>query len=116
MQEKINTRDILCVLPEVQPRNYYIYIHRYLSDNQVFYVGKGSGDRYKKFSNRSYMWKIAAYENGVQVEILHDNLSEEEAFALEIKLIKEYGRIWDGTGNLINIHEGGFYKPSYRKR
>jgi hypothetical protein len=43
---------------------------------------------------------------GLEVKILHENLTENEAFDIEKRLITEYGRL-DNTGCLINLTDGG---------
>lgn len=42
-----------------------------------------------------------------RITIVKSNLSEEEAFKLEIKLIKKYGRKDNNTGILRNMTDGG---------
>jgi hypothetical protein len=87
-------------------KDFVVYLHRKKSDNSIFYVGAGSSQRpFKK--SRPLNWKRIVEEHGVIVEIVKDNLTKEESFELEKKLISEYGRIDLGTGCLINCSEGG---------
>ena len=97
--------------------------------NQPFYVGKGTGSRWKDHTGRKNITNH--YQNPLKngilnhiklagqqpiVEIRKDDLTDEESFDLERLLIKEYGRICKQTGTLANITEGGEgatgWKPS----
>jgi hypothetical protein len=88
---------------------YYVYGHYTEDTNELFYVGKGKGDRHKQLSNkrRNLLWQNITKKHGVKVEILYENLTEEEAFKIEIDLIKKYGRRDLGTGILANLTDGG---------
>lgn len=44
---------------------------------------------------------------GLEVKILHENLTENEALDIEKRLITEYGRLDKDTGCLINLTDGG---------
>lgn len=74
--------------------NYYVYL--YLRENGTpYYCGKGKGKRaYRKGS-----------PDAVKLVAIH--LSESEAFTLEKRLIKLYGRKDLGTGILNNRTDGG---------
>jgi hypothetical protein len=88
--------------------------------NQPFYIGKGSGTRFKdhitasKLHGKNQNWlklgviskiKKAGYDP--IIEVGKDILSDTEAFSLERKLIQEYGRICNNTGVLTNFTLGG---------
>jgi hypothetical protein len=87
-------------------KSFYVYAH-YSSEGDIspFYIGKGKGNRAYN-TNRSELWKEKASE-GFVVKILKDNLTEPEAYDLEIKLIKLYGRVLYENGTLVNIAPGG---------
>jgi len=60
---------------------YYIYAH-FNSDDQLFYIGKGSGNRaYVKYG-RNKCWYEQA-KHGFRVEILFENLSNTKALIME---------------------------------
>lgn len=68
------------------------YVYQYLTEDGIpFYIGKGSKNRI----NESHLpWlEIPSIEYR---KIIKNNLTEQEAFDLEIELIKKYGRKIDG--------------------
>ena len=81
---------------------FYVYIHRKKTNRQIFYVGKGQGERAWWVYGRSEYWQRVKSKYGLIVEILKDGLSEEEAHKLEIETIKKIGR-----HNLCNHTDGG---------
>jgi len=92
---------------EYTPRKFYVYIHRRVTDNRVFYVGKGRSSRGWKASGRNNLWHKVANKHGVVCEIVKDNLDEELSFTLEKDLISFYGRLDLRTGHLVNFTDGG---------
>lgn len=88
----------------------YVYIHTRLDTNEVFYVGIGSQDNYKRASStsqRTYYWNNIVKKCGWKVDIVFDKLSWEDACIKEKELILKYGRIDLGTGLLVNLTNGG---------
>lgn len=86
---------------------YYIYAWYYINTNEIFYIGKGSNNRYIDTKNRrnEYFKNIIQKEgNNVNVKKLYENLSEEESYILERELIHKY---WDKGECKANFHEGG---------
>lgn len=86
---------------------YYIYAWYYINTNEIFYIGKGSNNRYidTKGSRNDYFKNIIQKEgNNVNVKKLYENLSEEESYKLERELIHKY---WDKGECKANFHEGG---------
>lgn len=68
------------------------YVYQYLTGNDIpFYIGKGSKNRI----NESHEPWIAIPSIEYR-KIIKDNLNENEAFDLELELIKKYGRKIDG--------------------
>lgn len=87
-------------------RNKVVYLHRKQSDDSIFYVGMGDLKRaYSK--QRSEWWRKLVEKYGYKIEIYKDNLTQEEAFNLEVELISKYGRIDLKNGQLINQTKGG---------
>ena len=88
----------------------YVYTHTRLDNNEVFYVGIGTQDKYKRASRvhyRTNYWNNIVKKCGWKVDIVFDNLSWEDACKKEKELILKYGRIDLGTGTLVNLTDGG---------
>lgn len=84
-----------------EERKYYVYMYL-REDGTPYYVGKGTGDRaYSK--NRT----IKPPKDLSRIIFHAQNLTEEEAFAIEIEQIKKYGRVNNNTGILRNLTNGG---------
>lgn len=85
--------------------------------NVPFYIGKGRYYRYRDVGSRSYnkplyrkiqkLRKVKKYKVADFTKILLENLTSEEAFEHEIRLIKQYGRKYLKEGPLLNFTEGG---------
>ena len=86
--------------------DFYVYEHA-TEDGEVFYIGKGTGDRAWRKAGRSRYWNNVARKHGRVVRIVEDKMSELEAFDLEKLLIAQYGRRDEGTGTLVNLTPGG---------
>lgn len=89
---------------------HYIYYHRDYNTNDIIYIGVGYNKRawtFKWGRNKYYLNYIQKY--GIpNVEIIKEKLYEDEAYDIEIKLIKQYGRKGiDENGILLNRSEGG---------
>ena len=86
---------------------YYVYIWIRLDKNVVFYVGKGSGNRYKDMSMRNkYFLNVVnkVGKDNIDIKIIEDNLTENEAFEKE----KYYITYYKETGHpLTNLSDGG---------
>lgn len=91
---------------------YYVYIHRRQDTNEIFYVGKGHDKRAWdfKYSRNIYCQRIYNLTS-IKVEIIKDNLTEEQAFSLEKRFIRELKNI--GLAQ-ANFHEGGFGGNSWK--
>ena len=88
----------------------YVYTHTRLDNNEVFYVGIGTQNNYKRASrshNRTNYWNNIVKKCGWKVDIVFDKLTWDDACKKEIELIKKYGRVDLGTGTLVNLTDGG---------
>jgi hypothetical protein len=85
-----------------------VYQHIRKDTNEVFYIGIGKKQSraYSKH-DRSLLWNRYVNKFGYDVEILHKDISWEEACDLEISYIKHYGRLNNKTGILVNLTDGG---------
>src|SRR5208282_6039660 len=104
--------------------NFFVYI--YFDRNGIpRYVGKGKNTRdtdhiqlcqwpsTEKSCRDFYKWLREQQDKGFNPEPwrMAENLTEPEAFDLEITCIAEYGRIDLGTGTLTNLTTGGENPP-----
>ena len=88
-------------------RNKVLYFHRRKDTGKVFYVGVGNLERAKAKDNRNQYWHNIVNKVGYDIEIVHTDLTWEEASVLERQYIKEFGRRDLGLGNLVNMTDGG---------
>lgn len=108
---------------------YYLYQHRRLDTNDIFYVGMAHinpkrGNSFRQQHERAFCrskrhphWKAVAYHVEYQVEILEE--SEDVVFIQnkERELIKLYGRKnVDSNGTLVNKASGGTAKDGTKTR
>ena len=88
--------------------NHYVYAHYKKGEANIpFYIGKGIGKRAREKFRRSKHWKAVVKKYGYDIRILYENLSEEDAFWIETKLIGMFGRSDKGLGPLVNHTDGG---------
>jgi hypothetical protein len=83
-------------------RNFYVYGYLRARDGTPYYIGKGTGRRALVSNGR-----VKVPKDKSRVIFFSENLTEQEAFSLEIKLIAKWGRVVNGSGVLLNITEGG---------
>lgn len=81
---------------------FYVYLHINPTNGKVFYVGKGSRNRAYQTRSRNDYWKNTVNKYGIEVCIVSDNMTNEEAASFEVRLISFYG-----LDNLCNMTAGG---------
>lgn len=90
--------------------NFYVYEWYNINTNEVFYVGKGSGKRYKDKINRNKNFLEYIKNNSVNVRIVKYFENEEDSFQYEKQLTDYYRRKNQCQCNLIDGGYGGYSK------
>lgn len=85
---------------------YYVYLHKKFDTDEVFYVGKGKGARYKSNRNRNKHWHNVVNKHGLKYEILVSSIDEELAMLCEIELIDKYKKLNICLCNYTNGGDG----------
>lgn len=86
----------------------YVYLHKRLDKDEVFYIGIGKNiERAYSKHNRNQYWKNIVSKTDYQVKIVASDLSWEDACKMEIELISKYGRNDLKQGSLCNLTSGG---------
>ena len=88
-------------------KRFYVYCHKRLDNGEIFYIGKGTKDRYKVSHKRTKHWNSVANKYGYTAEILIGDLTNEEALTYEHFMIVSLGRSDLKQGNLVNHINGG---------
>ena len=96
----------------MEPRDKVLYAHYRQSDNQCFYIGVGTEERPYEKKGRNSRWNRTVKKHGYYVEILAVNLTQAEAFELEIEMIARCREMFPKT--MTNIADGGQAGPAYR--
>ena len=93
--------------------SYRFYVYEILENGVPVYVGKGTGDRMHVHGYGGHNPVVEAIiarakYTGARIERIkiEDDLSEDEAFALEAVWIKRIGRLDKGRGPLLNKSDG----------
>jgi len=86
--------------------DFYVYLHRRVTDGRVFYVGKGSGPRAWVWNNRNPYWVNTKRKHGLEVEIALCDLTEANAFSEEKRLIEELRALGEPLTNMTDGGEG----------
>lgn len=106
--------------------NYFVYMHKRLDKNEIFYIGKGKID-HRSFSEKSRyarafskrgrnkQWISITNRTEYSVEIYKTFETEKEAYNEEARLVSTYGRKLFEGGSLINIDEGGITNREFDK-
>lgn len=95
-------------MPVEPEKKYYVYAWYIKESNEIFYIGKGSGKRHltRKRENKFFMNVLNSHD--CDSIILKNNLTEKEAFQLEIVLIDYYRK---RSRLFTNIADGGENPP-----
>ena len=80
--------------------NYYVYLHKSVKTNTVFYVGKGINNRAYSRKARTKQW-LNIVNDGYIVEIFKDGLSFSEAEDKESELLE----FPDSSWQLVNVYK-----------
>jgi hypothetical protein len=98
-------------MPRYTPTNKaYVYTHKRLDKNCIFYVGIGSTANYRRAyetQKRNDYWLRVNNITEIEVEVLFEDLTWEVANYYEKYLIATYGRVNKNTGTLVNMTDGG---------
>ena len=86
---------------------FYVYKWFIKNTNEIFYIGKGTKNRFKQVSRRNKLFKDVYSNNDCGVEIIEYFEKEEEAFKKEYDLICYYKKIGQCKCNLDNGGNGG---------
>ena len=70
-------------------KDYYVYVYYRLDINEPFYVGKGHNERWKRLKRNNPHFNNIAKSTSIAVVIEKDNLTEEQAFYWEERIIEE---------------------------
>lgn len=91
-------------------KKFYVYEHWRTDRGECFYVGKGHGRRAYDMRRGRNRWhkflqaKLSALGTAIEIKIIADGLTEEEAFSKEIERIE----FWKSDGaDLCNLTLGG---------
>lgn len=103
---------------------FYVYEWHNRDTGEVFYVGKGSGYRYKSTKNRSPYFRRYYDKYNCDVRKVYENLSEPDSFKKEVELIKHYKSLnlakcnftVGGEGNKIEFPSSSAKKLYYDMR
>lgn len=87
-----------------EDKRFCVYV---LKDKQGNIVYVGHGNKYRPFIKRRNNKKLSEIINDLQPEILHENLSKNEAISIEIELFDKY----KNSGYLLNKHRPSKINP-----
>lgn len=91
-------------MSESLSKKYYVYVCYIVDTNKIFYIGKGSGNRYLVFRRENKRFMRIVENNECKSKIVIDNLTEDEALYHE-KVLIDYAR--ENGYPLVNMQRGG---------
>ena len=84
---------------------YYVYEYYIVGTNEVFYVGKGKGNRYKTTKRNNKFFNDMYNSHNCNVRKVYEGLDEKTSFQKEVELIRYYRE--NTTYRLTNQTDGG---------
>lgn len=99
----------------VLENDFYVYEWYNTDTNEVFYVGKGKGRRYKDVSNRNQYFLNYYNKHNCDVRKVKEHLEENMAFDYEIELIRKYKEKEQCQCNLTEGGEGSTFPEGSRE-
>lgn len=91
-------------------KKFYVYAWYNIDTNEIFYIGKGCGNRYKNLNKRNKKFLEYYNSHNTTSKIILNNLLEEEAFQKEQELTDFYRSQNQPLCNLIDGGYGGYSK------
>ena len=85
-------------------KDYYVYEWFDIDTGEILYVGKGRNGRWKSQNTRNKAFREYYNSHNCDVKKIQENMSEEDAYALEKETIAKYRKI---SSILCNVDEGG---------
>jgi len=105
---------------ETKQNKYYVYVA--IKEDEVVYVGKGTGSRYKHLiSGKSHVYEAnECFFMGINftTKIIASFDTSEEALSFESKMIKDINPTWNSTRSRDVIREGFLgvhFEPNSKK-
>lgn len=83
--------------------SFYVYAYYYTDTNQTFYIGRGSGNRYRSMKRRSSLFLTMCEKYPHDVKIVADELTENESIRMERRLIRQH---IENRQPMVNIMSG----------
>lgn len=101
-------------------KRFYVYEWYDVDSGEVFYVGKGTGNRYRAVNGRNKYFSNYYNKHNCAVRKIKENLLENDAFDMEVNTISKYRSIGQCKCNLSDGGEGctfakGSWNDIYRK-
>lgn len=88
----------------IMEKKYYVYEWFIISSGEIFYVGKGSGNRYRVTNGRNKLFNDILSHNKCESRIIQFFENEAEAFRFEDERIQELKALGQCS---CNLHSGG---------
>lgn len=109
-RKRINETPSLAGFKVIDLNRICVYAHYYDNENKPFYIGQGTIRRAYQFtkSSRNNNWHNKVKDiSKVHVKILYIDIDYNKSIEIEKELIKQYGRLDNNTGCLVNENDGG---------